>query len=205
MSGLFAEKPCETANPLSRTGCAPTRSQVGAASVGAHPVRDKPADRSQRGRAGRAQGALLHVLLQVMLCLVTGLAFAQAIDPLPFKDHAEEVRFQSLTRELRCLVCQNENLADSNADLARDLRHEVFDLMQQGKSDEQIKQYLVDRYSDFVLYDPPVQTSTLLLWFGPLAILLAGAVVVVVTVRRRSRVTPTTVADDKSVDEGDDW
>lgn len=139
------------------------------------------------------------------LLVFAGVVAAQAIDPLPFKDHAEEVRFQSLTRELRCLVCQNENLADSNADLARDLRHEVFELMQQGKSDEEIKQYLVERYSDFVLYDPPVKSSTLLLWFGPLAILLAGAVVVVVTVRRRSRVVPATVADDKSTDEGDDW
>lgn len=147
----------------------------------------------------------LSVFLPVLcLLLLTGLAFAQAIDPLPFKDHAQEVRFQSLTRELRCLVCQNENLADSNADLARDLRHEVFDLMQQGKSDDEIKQYLVDRYSDFVLYDPPMKASTMLLWFGPFLILLAGAAVVVVTVRRRGRATAA-VANDKPTDEGDDW
>jgi cytochrome c-type biogenesis protein CcmH len=139
------------------------------------------------------------------LLFFTGIVWGQAIDPLPFKNHAEEVRFQNLTRELRCLVCQNENLADSNADLARDLRHEVFDLMQSGKSDDEIKQYLVDRYSDFVLYDPPVKSSTMLLWFGPLAILLAGGVVVVMTVRRRSRVAPVATADDKSTDEGDDW
>jgi cytochrome c-type biogenesis protein CcmH len=166
--------------------------------VGAHPVRDNP---TKRPVWRRAQGALPQVLL---LFFVAGLAFAQAIDPLPFKDHAQEVRFQSLTRELRCLVCQNENLADSNADLARDLRHEVFDLMQQGKSDDEIKQYLVDRYSDFVLYDPPVKASTMLLWFGPFLILLAGAAVVVVTVRRRGRAT-TAVANDKPTDEGDDW
>lgn len=160
-----------------------------------------PGHAAKSRRWGCAQGAL--VLLA--LILFTSLAFAQAIDPLPFKDHAQEVRFQNLTRELRCLVCQNENLADSNADLARDLRHEVFDLMQQGKSDDEIKQYLVDRYSDFVLYDPPVKSSTLLLWFGPLAILLAGAAVVAVTVRRRGRTAPMTVADDKPNDEGDDW
>ncbi|AIF47677.1 cytochrome c-type biogenesis protein [Dyella japonica] len=139
-----------------------------------------------------------------LLFLIAGIAFAQAIDPLPFKDHAQEVRFQNLTRELRCLVCQNENLADSNADLARDLRHEVFNLMQQGKSDDEIKQYLVDRYSDFVLYDPPMKTSTLLLWFGPLVILLAGAAVVVVTVRRRGRAAPA-ATNDRPTDEGDDW
>lgn len=148
--------------------------------------------------------------LALVLALCCGVLSAQAIDPLPFKDRAEETRFQHLTRELRCLVCQNENLADSNADLARDLRHQVFDLMRQGKSDAEIKQYLVDRYSDFVLYDPPVQGSTLLLWFGPLAILLAGAAVVVVTIRRRSRApapaTAGTGANERSpTDEGDDW
>lgn len=163
--------------------------------AGVIPVRGKSAFRLH----------VLTMLLPLALLLFTSLAFAQAIDPLPFKDHAQEVRFQNLTRELRCLVCQNENLADSNADLARDLRHEVFNLMQQGKSDEEIKQYLVDRYSDFVLYDPPVRGSTLLLWFGPLAILLAGACVVLVTVRRRGRITQPTAVDDKPNDEGDDW
>jgi len=150
-----------------------------------------------------------RVLFALALALCCGALNAQAIDPLPFKDHAEETRFQQLTRELRCLVCQNENLADSNADLARDLRHQVFDLMRQGKSDAQIKQYLVDRYSDFVLYDPPVQGSTLLLWFGPLAILLAGAAVVVVTIRRRGRVqapaSNQSANDSSPNDEGDDW
>jgi cytochrome c-type biogenesis protein CcmH len=144
----------------------------------------------------------------IALLLMCGTLAAQAIDPLPFKDHAEEVRFQKLTGELRCLVCQNENLADSNADLARDLRHEVFEQMQAGKSDAQIKQYLVDRYSDFVLYDPPVKASTLLLWFGPLVILLAGAGVVVFTVRKRSRAgTPidSTVIDSGTSNQGDDW
>lgn len=144
---------------------------------------------------------LLRSLALMLLVALSTATLAQAIDPLPFKDHAEEVRFQKLTRELRCLVCQNENLADSNADLARDLRREVFQLMQSGKSDAEIKQYLVDRYSDFVLYDPPVQTSTLLLWFGPLAILLAGAVVVVTTVRKRNKTETGPAAND----EGDDW
>ena len=144
-----------------------------------------------------------RVMLLLALLMATTVA-AQAIDPLPFKDHDQEVRFQHLTAQLRCLVCQNENLNDSNAELARDLRHEVFDLMQQGKSDDEIKQYLVDRYSDFVLYDPPMKASTMLLWFGPFLILLAGAAVVVVTVRRRGRATAA-VANDKPTDEGDDW
>lgn len=157
----------------------------------------------------RARSAILRALFVAML-MVVGTASAQAIEPLPFKNHAEELRFQHLTTQLRCLVCQNENLADSNADLARDLRHEVFGLMQQGKSDDAIKQYLVDRYSDFVLYDPPVKPGTWLLWFGPGLLLLAGALVVVVTVRKRRSDTtdarlggPTASAE--RMDEGDDW
>lgn len=153
----------------------------------------------------KGSSLLLRALLAFAFSTFGGALCAQAIDPMPFKDRAEEARFQHLTRQLRCLVCQNENLADSNADLARDLRHQVFDLMRQGKSDAEIKQYLVDRYSDFVLYDPPVQGSTLLLWFGPLAILLAGATVVVVTIRKRGRATPAASGGAAANDEGDDW
>jgi cytochrome c-type biogenesis protein CcmH len=143
--------------------------------------------------------------LLVAMLVFGVVAPAFAIDPLPFRDHAEEIRFQNLTRELRCLVCQNENLADSNADLARDLRHEVFQLMQSGKSDAQIKQYLVDRYSDFVLYDPPVKPGTWLLWFGPGLVLLAGATVVAVNVRRRSRTAVPADAAPAPTDNEDDW
>ncbi|MFC5438442.1 cytochrome c-type biogenesis protein [Rhodanobacter ginsenosidimutans] len=117
------------------------------------------------------------------LAVVSGVARAQAIDPLPFKSHVEEVRFQHLTSQLRCLVCQNESLADSNAELARDLRHEVFDLMNTGKSDVQIKQYLVQRYSDFVLYDPPFRRGTLLLWLGPIILLMLTAAALMSTPR----------------------
>lgn len=150
--------------------------------------------------------ALLGLLFALAVAFA-GLAAAQAIDPLPFKDHAQEVRFQNLTRQLRCLVCQNENLADSNADLARDLRHEVFGLMQQGKSDDEIKQYLVDRYSDFVLYDPPVKRSTWLLWFGPGLFLLLGAIVVLVNIRRRGRSAriDSRLVDNATIEQGDDW
>jgi cytochrome c-type biogenesis protein CcmH len=142
-----------------------------------------------------------RICLLTMLMAIAAGAAAQAIDPLPFRDHAEELRFQHLTSELRCLVCQDENLADSNADFARDLRHKVFELMQQGKTDAQIKQYLVDRYSDFVLYDPPVNAHTWLLWFGPLLILIAGGFAVGYTIRKRSRAGTATAP----VDSGDDW
>ncbi|MEZ5463086.1 cytochrome c-type biogenesis protein [Dokdonella sp.] len=116
--------------------------------------------------------------------LLSNAAFA--IDALPFENRAEEQRFQNLARQLRCLVCQNESLADSSADLARDLRQEVFDQMRQGKSDDEIKQYLTARYSDFVLYNPPLRGGTFLLWFGPLIVFLGGLAAVVLIVRRRA-------------------
>src|SRR5690242_14996820 len=112
-----------------------------------------------RGRKTRARWQLLFAVLLSFAIVIP----AFAIDPLPFKDAAQRQRFQQLTSQLRCMVCQNESLDASNSDLAKDLRHQIFDMMQAGKSDDQIKQYLVARYSDFVLYDPPLKTSTLLL------------------------------------------
>lgn len=143
----------------------------------------------------------------VGLVVATLLAFSgpvhaqHAIDPLPFKDRAQEVRFQKLAGQLRCLVCQDESLLESNADLAQQMRVIVFKKMQLGWSDDKIKQYFVDRYSDYVLYKPPFRPSTWLLWLGPLAILLAGAGLVTMTVRRR-RADPQHIEND--VDD-DDW
>lgn len=128
---------------------------------------------------------------------------AGAHDILPFENQAQEQRFHELTRELRCLVCQNESLAESRAELAQDLRLEVLKLMQQGLSDAQIKTYLTDRYGDFVLYDPPLNKATWFLWFGPLLVLLVGAGVVVSIVRRRSRGLDTAVGG--PIDDGEDW
>ncbi|HET9032376.1 MAG TPA: cytochrome c-type biogenesis protein [Dokdonella sp.] len=130
-----------------------------------------------------------HALAAMVIAVALLLPIvASAIDVLPFKDHAEEQRFQNLTRQLRCLVCQNESLADSSADLAKDLRLEVFEQMQQGKNDDEIKKYLTARYSDFVLYNPPLRGSTALLWFAPLILLLIGSFVVYRIVRRRAAV-----------------
>jgi cytochrome c-type biogenesis protein CcmH len=132
-----------------------------------------------------------------------------AIDPLQFKDREQEVRFQNLTKQLRCLVCQNQDLADSDAGLARDLRKQVFDMMQSGKSDTEIKQYLVARYNDFVLYDPPLKAGTALLWFAPGVLLLIGAGVLVAVLRKRSRPTADGPAADghaaTDIDSADEW
>lgn len=144
---------------------------------------------------------LLRMLLAASL-LLGGFAHTQAIEPMPFKDHAQELRFQHLTHQLRCPMCQNETLADSNAPIARDLRNQIFRMMQQGRSDEEIKQYLVARYSEFVLYDPPLKPATWLLWFGPLLILCGGTGVVLAAIRRRNRGAG---AAEASTDNGDDW
>jgi len=138
---------------------------------------------------------MANAALALLLCC----SVAHAIDPLQFKDREQEVRFQNLTRQLRCLVCQNQDLADSDADLAKDLRKQVFDMMQSGKSDAEIKQYLVARYNDFVLYDPPFKPGTLLLWLAPGALLLVGAGVLVNVLRKRAR---QPVAE---TDTGEDW
>ena len=151
----------------------------------------------------REDGTWVRALL-VALCLFA-CTFAHAVDPLPFKDHTEEVRFQALTKQLRCLVCQNESLADSNAPLAADLRRDVFQQMQAGKSDDEIKAWLTARYSDFVLYDPPLHAATLLLWFGPALVLLAGAAAIVIVVRRRARVTKAATAPQSAINAEDDW
>lgn len=112
------------------------------------------------------------------------LAVAGEAQPLA-DDPVLERRLQVLAKELRCLVCQNESLADSQADLANDLRREVRELMRAGKSDAEIKTFLVARYGDFVLYRPPVKSTTYLLWAGPFVLLLTAAAVLIVLLRRR--------------------
>lgn len=113
---------------------------------------------------------------------------ALAVDPLPFNDDAERDRFQNLAAELRCMVCQNQSLADSNAPLAGDLRRELFELMRSGRSDAEIKTYLTDRYGEFVLYRPPFDSRTWWLWFGPGVLVALGLAAVVVIVRRRRKI-----------------
>jgi cytochrome c-type biogenesis protein CcmH len=128
--------------------------------------------------------------------------FAQAATdptPLQFTSVDEERRFHALVSELRCVMCQNQSLADSNAQIAVDLRHEVLALMRAGKSNAQVKDFLVARYGEFVLYRPRVESSTWLLWFGPALLLLAGGFVVAGYARKRAGATA--IADD----DGQEW
>ena len=111
--------------------------------------------------------------------------FATAAMPQALTDIEFDGRLKRLESELRCLVCQNQALADSNAPLAEDLRREVRSLATSGKSDEEIRQYLVARYGDFVLYKPPLQRNTWLLWIGPFGLLLGGGIVWYAILRRR--------------------
>ncbi|MDR2000219.1 MAG: cytochrome c-type biogenesis protein CcmH [Zoogloeaceae bacterium] len=117
--------------------------------------------------------------------LLAGSAFAKEAAPLA-QDPATEKRMIDITSELRCLVCQNESLAASQAELANDLREEVRKLIKQGKTDDEVKDYLVVRYGDFVLYRPPVKSTTWLLWGGPFLLLAVGIAALIAYLRRRS-------------------
>lgn len=110
----------------------------------------------------------------------------------PFDDLEQVARFQALAEELRCPKCQNQNLADSNSPVAADMRDKMYELMQQGKTDEDIEQYMVARYGDFVLYTPPFRSDTLLLWLGPLVALVIGFVVLILVRRGRPVAAPLT-------------
>ncbi len=125
---------------------------------------------------------MIRFLLACLLCCA-GLAWAQTGTP---EDEAGARRFHALTQELRCVVCQNESLADSTAPLALDLKREIRARMDAGQSDEQIKAFLVERYGDFVNYRPPLKASTSMLWLGPLFFLLVG----LLALWRRSRRQP---------------
>jgi cytochrome c-type biogenesis protein CcmH len=127
-----------------------------------------------RRTAGAARCPALGLLL---FCLLAQPLPAADI-PLEFADPAMQQRYLTLLEELRCLVCQNQSLADSNAPLAQDLRQEVFALIDAGAGDREILDFLVQRYGDFVLYRPPLRTGTMLLWIGPFILLLIGIAVV---------------------------
>ena len=136
--------------------------------------------------------AWLALLLAASLALWPPVAVAQVqaaadLAPPQFTDEAEQARFHHLTSELRCVMCQNQSLADSNAQIAHDLRREVFDLMRAGRSDAEIREFLVARYGEFVLYRPRFGGHTWLLWLAPALLLLAGGAVIVRILRARGR------------------
>ena len=129
-----------------------------------------------------------RLIAALLLVLVVLAAFGEAVAreaPPAADDPAIEARMKKMAAELRCLVCQNQSLADSNADLAIDLRNQVRKQMLAGRSDAQIRDWLTERNGDFVLYRPPLRTSTVLLWLGPLVLLVVGVAALGLTLRRR--------------------
>lgn len=131
---------------------------------------------------------MLRVLIYclcIMLLLSVQLGRAATEDLYPFAEASKQRQFNQLTQNLRCLVCQNENLADSTANLASDLREQIYHKVQAGESDQQIIHYLVKRYGQFVLYQPPVMKTTYILWFGPFILLLLGFIILFIAVRKR--------------------
>ena len=141
-----------------------------------------------------------RLLIACLLGLsLVGVARA-AIDTYEFKDEWERERFRSLTEELRCPKCQNQNIADSNAPIATDLRREIYRMLDEGRSDKEIVDFLVMRYGDFVMYKPPLDSRTWLLWYGPFGLLGLGAIVLCVLVLRRRKVekAPAQVALSKA-------
>lgn len=110
---------------------------------------------------------------------------ASPVETFEFHDEVTKIRFQALSKELRCPKCQNQNLADSNSPIAQDLRKELYELLQQGKADSEIVDFMVSRYGEFVLYRPRVSALTYVLWFGPAVLIFIGIIVVIVVVRRK--------------------
>ena len=127
------------------------------------------------------------VIALALWLLLAGMPAFAAVEVHEFDDPVQEARYKKLIAELRCLVCQNQNLADSDAPLAQDLRREIYDMMMAGQDNEQIKTFLVDRYGDFVLYRPKMEGNTLLLWLMPGILMVIGAIAVFFTVRNRNR------------------
>jgi cytochrome c-type biogenesis protein CcmH len=139
-------------------------------------------------------GSKLRALLLAIVLLCAQSVFA--IDSAPaFDDPVQQARYERLARELRCLVCRSETIADSNAQLAADLRRQLRELMAAGKSDAEIMQYMTDRYGDYVLYKPPVLPRTWVLWAAPVLLLLGGGVTAAVVIARKSRLPDTDPAD----------
>ncbi|MEQ8289978.1 MAG: cytochrome c-type biogenesis protein CcmH [Gammaproteobacteria bacterium] len=128
----------------------------------------------------------------IAFLLLFNLGTLSAADvPIRFNDIEKDNLYDSLLEEIRCLVCQNQSLADSNAELAQDLRRQIIEMIDAGKTENDIKAFLVERYGDFVLYRPPLQENTWLLWAGPFVFLVIGIVVAIIIIRRQANNSAT--------------
>ena len=138
---------------------------------------------------------------KLVLCLfLLSQSVHAEIEVYQFANPEIELRYQSLTEELRCLVCQNQNIADSHAELAQDLRRKVYEKLNSGESNEQIIAYMTERYGDFVLYRPPFNTRTLILWLAPVLTLLIGGIGFWSLLKRRENSTEEKLSDTELAD-----
>lgn len=128
---------------------------------------------------------LLRVMLLTLLSSICLSVQASPVETYLFKNEVSQKRYQALVKELRCPKCQNQNLADSNSQIAVDLRQEVYEMIELGKADAEIVNFMVERYGEFVLYRPRVSSMTYILWFGPVIFLMVGIIIVIVMVRRK--------------------
>jgi cytochrome c-type biogenesis protein CcmH len=144
----------------------------------------------------------------IFLLLLAGASMA-GVEYREFVNPEQQEAYESLTSELRCLVCQNQTIADSNADLASDLRRQVYEMLQKGQSKEDIIKFMTERYGDFVLYNPPFKSKTVLLWFGPVLFILIGVIFVALLIRRKQNRPQPALSDEQRqkirrlLDEGD--
>lgn len=145
--------------------------------------------------SGRWARVIRAVVVAAVTSFATVPAPAQQAQPAA-EDPAFERRVTAIAEELRCLVCQNQTIADSNADLAIDLKRQIREQLRAGRTDRQVVDFMVERYGDFVLYRPPLKATTAALWFGPLALGVIAVVTVVVLVRRRRRADPSEALSD---------
>ncbi|MBQ25490.1 cytochrome c-type biogenesis protein [Alcanivorax sp.] len=143
-------------------------------------------------------------MLRIVLLLMLAMPAFAAIDVYQFDNEQQEQRFRILSEELRCPKCQNQSIADSDAGIAQDMRTRVHTMILEGKSDEDIVDYFVSRYGDFVSYRPPVNAGTSILWLGPILLLLGGAVLIVILLRNASRkaAADDEASQDKEPEEG---
>lgn len=130
---------------------------------------------------------IARLFLSVMMIFGLWASTAIATEVLEFNSPEDQQRFRTLTEELRCPKCQNQNLEDSNAGIAVDLRHQIYTMINDGKSSEEIVDYMVARYGEFVLYRPVHDQSTAVLWYGPFALLLIGALIFIIVVLKNKR------------------
>jgi len=139
----------------------------------------------------------MRVIVFLVMALLLTPVFAAPVVTYDFASEEQEALFNKLSNELRCLVCQNQAIADSNAELARDLRDEIYGMLQQGKTEEEIIDFMVVRYGDFVLYNPPLKPMTWLLWFGPAFALLAGFYFVVRIINKQKKAAVTEMSSEE--------